>query len=38
MAKLVAFYSRYYAHEDEAKYDFDKNNEMLCSDATNANK
>lgn len=27
-----------FCHEDEAKYDFDKNNEMLCSDATNANK
>mgnify|MGYP000272020108 CR=1 FL=1 len=25
-----------FCHEDEAKYDFDKNNEMLCSDATNA--
>ena len=27
-----------FCHEDEAKYDIDKNNEMLCSDATNANK
>ena len=27
-----------FCHEDEAKHDFDKNNEMLCSDATNANK